>query len=169
MHYGFSAVFSMYSKEKLLGGGAPYELRCLQITSSAMKNSASIVLERSATVPYGGKLYLLLFKDDRIEMACDRPQAERIAVTNIGMPQKLPPRYAVDERGLWLRSITSASGTSYQLLAPSEYPDLIIELMIKSLIPKTADYIAKHYCHLSIYQNEINYSFNNEELFNFRL
>jgi hypothetical protein len=81
VHYAFSAIFSIYNKQKLLGGAGAYEIKCLQITSSGLKNSASI-LGTQATVPYGGKLYYLIFPDNTLSVACDKAQAERLVKTN---------------------------------------------------------------------------------------
>jgi hypothetical protein len=168
VHYGFSAVMTLMNKEKLLNQSSGYEIRCLQITSSALKNSAS-VLGRFATTPYAGTLWILIFKDNTSEIVCDKPQAEELVKRSLleklvhGTASTVFPNYSVFNGKLFKLEFTALVPPtfSYNLLPDAEYPDLVIELKIKNLVPKTADYIGEHnFGRLSIHQNTIEYEFN---------
>jgi hypothetical protein len=173
VHYGFSAIFSIFNKEKLLKLSGGFQIDCLQLTSSALKNSAKLPLGFSlginATVPYTGVLYFLFFRNS-FEIACDKGQAERKVLSNRtekilnGSASTAFPTYAVENKEIYELSVTGPlpKDFSYIKLDPAKYPDLILELNIKSLSPKTADYIAEHNFGLvSIHQNAIEYAFNN--------
>jgi len=172
VHYGFSAIFSLYNKEKMLGKSGGFQIRCLQITSSALKNSAKlpfgISLGVRATVPYTGKLYFLFFNDS-IEIVCDKKQAEENVLRNrleglLGAKSGTKfPNHAVENGELYILNNTGLLPHNfiYKKLSEAAYPDFIIELSIKSLAPKTADFIGEHnFGMVSIAQNNIDYSFN---------
>jgi hypothetical protein len=182
VHYSYSAIFSVYNKEHMLGSFGGYKVKCLQITSSAMKNSAGpgqgSILGAFATVPFTGTLYLLFFRDNTIETACDKTQAEQRVLANrreklLGGSAFTPfPNFGYSDGKLFALSVTGLlpGDFAYMQMGAADYPDLIIELTIKSQMPKTADYIAEHnYCYVSIAQNSIEYSFSNRETLNFQL
>jgi hypothetical protein len=172
VHYAFSAVFWIYNKEKMLQKTGGHKIHCVQITSSALKNSAKmpgeISLGAKATVPYSGTLYFLLFKD-RFEIACDKKQAEEKLSKSLnkilgGKPAIKFPTYAVANGHIYelKENVILPWKFEYKKLDHSKYPDLVIELLIKSLAPKTADFMGEHNFGLvSLHQNNLEYSFNN--------
>lgn len=177
VHYGFSAVFSLYNRQKLLGQAGGHQVNCLQITSSGLKNSAS-VLGSQATVPYAGRLYHLIFSDDTLSVACDKLQAEQKVRANRterivgGSASTIFPEFAFLDNHLFRLAVTGAlpSNFEYRPLPAAEYPDLILELQIKSLSPLTADYLGPHnYVNISMFQNDITYSFNNTMTYSYQL
>ncbi|QQQ27024.1 metallophosphoesterase family protein [Chryseobacterium indoltheticum] len=175
VHYGFSAIFSFYNKEKMLGQANAFKINGIQITSSALKNSAKLPipivnysLNFAANAPYEGTLFFLFFKTS-FEIVCDKKQAEKKVLSSriekiILKENSIYPIYSVEDNHIYELQITGLlpSDFKYIKLDPSKYPDMIIELKINSSIPKTAGYIEEHnYGLISVHQNQIEYSFNN--------
>lgn len=151
VHYGYSALFSLTNREHWLGLPGGHTIKGVQITSSGLKNSAGI-LRFLATTPYKGSLYFLIFRDNRVSVACDKALAEKLVSAS-----DAPPTFAVSGRQLFKLDLFV-----YQQLPPDEYPDLVLELTIKSLTPLTANYIKEHnYVWVRVNQNEVIYRFNN--------
>lgn len=176
VHYSFSAIFSIYNKEKLLKKSGGYEIKCLQITSSALNNNAGD-LWRFATVPYTGKLYLLIFMDT-FEITCDRQQAEAKVLLNRreriieGSARTTFPNYSLFNDEIYELNITGPlpSDFIFKKLDEEKYPQLIIELKINSLSPKTIKYLGEHnYGFVSVNQNNVEYSFNNGQSYFYTL
>ncbi|MBE8721258.1 metallophosphoesterase family protein [Sphingobacterium pedocola] len=160
VHYGFSAVFSIFDKKAMLDIPNGYKLKGLQITSSAFKNSASILGWFSQN-GYRGNIYLLIFKD-RSSYAFDEDN-------NKSFIHSKKPRLIINGSKI-KQLIGNNTDSLYEDLSEDLYPELIMEVKINSAIPKTAEYIAEHnYGLMNINQNQIHYSFNNGGKYSFNL
>lgn len=169
VHYGFSALFSLANKEHWLGLPGGHAVKGVQITSSGLKNSAK-PLGFVATTPYHGSLYFLIFRDNSVRTACDKAQAENRVLTNRmeklspGSARTSFPTYAVSGQQ-WLKLVITGplpNQFEYQKLPPEHYPDMILELRIRSLSPLTANFIENHnYVWVRLNQNQVDYRFNN--------
>jgi len=170
VHYGFSALFSLSNKEFWLGLSGGHEINGIQITSSGLKNSGK-PLGLFANTPYSGAVYFLIFSDNRVAVAGDKAQAEqlilatriRAASENSPAPVKLEPRYAVSAQKCFEFAVTGIMPNQfeYRELQQKDYPDLILTLKIKSLSPRTADFIEDHnFVSVQALQNQVSYRFN---------
>ncbi|MEI6899945.1 MAG: hypothetical protein WCL00_08705 [Bacteroidota bacterium] len=168
VYYGFSAIFKLKNKEKYLGQPGGFELSCLQVTSSGLKNKADILpgfsLGITALVPYSGTLYFIFLSSNQYTIACDLQQAELRQLAAAASPILPAPIYAVSGGDFYrLRTFKDPISRSfYHKMDPPDYPPLVMELTIKSSSPKTADYLREHNFGLvKVQQNSVVYSFNN--------